>query len=203
MGDLTLEHVVLRICAALLISSVHGFAVAGTAYLLGDAGPRHDSRLGIGLWRHADPIGGLLMVFFTLGWIRPVAADPNRLRSGRSGLVAVVLGASAATLTLAALAQLVRPSVLNLLGDTEAATFFVFVATLGQMCVSFTLFNLLPLPLLTGQHLLVAIQPRWRDTLTRCQPYAAVILALAVATGMPARLFAPAQNLLVHFILGD
>jgi Zn-dependent protease len=203
MGDLTLQHVVLRICAALLISAVHGFAVAGMSCLLGDEGPRHDSRLGIGPWQHADPIGGLLMVFFTLGWIRPIAVDPGELRSGRLGLLAVVLGGSGATLLLAVLARLVRPFVLNVLADTEAATFFVFVETLGQLCVSFTLFNLLPLPVLTGQHLLVAIVPAWRDTLTRSQPYVAVALALLVATGMPVRLFAPAQTFLLPLVLGD
>jgi Zn-dependent protease len=204
MADLTLQQVVLRICAVLLISGVHGLAVAAIACLLGDEGPRRDGRLGIGPWRHADPIGGLLVVFFTLGWIRPVAAEPDQLRTGRLGLVIVALGGSATTLLLAALAQFVRPFVLNLLGDTEAATFFIFVTVLGQLCTSFfTLFNLLPLPLLTGQHLLVAIRPQWREALVRSQPYSAMVLAVAIATGIPARLLAPAQNLFVHFILVD
>jgi Zn-dependent protease len=145
MSDLTLQHVVLRIVAALLIVAVHGFAVAGISCLLGDPGPRHDGRLGLSPWRHADPIGGLLLVFFTLGWIRPIAVDPGQLRSGRIGLVAVVAGASGATLLLAILPRLMRPFVLNLLPDTASATFFIFVETLGQLCVSFTLFNLLPI----------------------------------------------------------
>src|SRR5580704_3906786 len=174
MGDLTLQHVVLRIGAVLLIASVHGYAIAGISCLLDDPTPRYDGRLRIGPWRHADPIGGLLTVFFTLGWIRPIAVDPGLLRVRRLGLIVVVLIGSGATLLLAVLARLVRPFVLNLLPDTEAATFFIFVQTLGQICVSFTLFNLLPLPVLTGQHLLVAIMPSWRETLIRYQPYAAV-----------------------------
>jgi Zn-dependent protease len=203
MDDLTLQRLVLRIGAVLLICGAHGFAVAGTACLLGDEGPRHDGRLRIGPWRHADLIGGLLMVFFTQGWIRPVAIDPSKLRTGRVGLVGVVLAGSTATLLLAALARLIRPFVVNALGDTGAATFFIFVATLGQLSVSFTLFNALPLPLLTGQHLLVAIQPALRDALRRCQPYAAVALVLVVATGVPVRLFASAQRLFVGILLGD
>jgi Zn-dependent protease len=203
MGDLTLEHVVLRIFAVLLISAVDGFAIAGMSCLLGDQGPRHDGRLGIGPFRHADPIGGLLMVFFILGWIRPIAIDPTQLRSGRPGLLAVVVAGSGATLLLAVLARLVRPFVLNVLPDTEAAEFFVFVATLGQLCVSFTLFNLVPLPVLTGQHLLAAIAPALRDTLTRSQPYAAVALALLVATGIPVHLLAPVQSLFAGLIVGD
>jgi Zn-dependent protease len=203
VGDLTLQHVVLRIGAALLIAAVHGFAVAGTSCLLGDQGPRHDGRLGIGPWRHADPIGGLLMVFFTLGWVRPIAVDPGQLRSGRLGLLTVVLSASCATLLLAMLPRLIRPFVLNMLPDTEAATFFIFVETLGQLCVSFTLFNLLPLPVLTGQHLLVAALPVWRGRITWAQPYVAVLLALLIASGVAARQFAPARELLTRLIMGD
>lgn len=203
MGDLTLQHVVLRIVAVLLIAPVHGFAAAAMACSLGDQGPRHDGRLGVGPWRHADPIGGLLMVFFTVGWIRSIAVDPGQLRAGRLGLPIIVLGASGATLLLAVLPRLIRPVVLNMLPDTAAATFFVFVETLGQLCVSFTLFNLLPLPVLTGQHLLVATLPGWRDIITRMQPYAAVTLALLIASGLAARLLAPAQEFLTRLILGD
>lgn len=203
MGDLTLQHVVLRICAVLLISAVHGFAIAGTACLLGDQGPRHDGRLGIGPWRHVDLGGGGLTVIFTMGWIRPIAVDPGQLRTGRLGLVAVVMSAAGTTLLLAVLARLIQPFGLNLLGDTAAATFFIFVETLGQLCISFTLFNLLPLPMLTGYHLLVAIQPAWRNVLTRYQYYFLLILAPLVATGILVRLFAPAQSLLVRLILDD
>jgi Zn-dependent protease len=203
MGDLTLQHVVLRIGAVLLIAAVHGFAVAGTACLLGDQGPRHDGRMGFGPWRHVDPIGGLLLVLFTLGWIRPIAVDPGQLRHGRVGLLGVVAAASAATMLLAILPRLVRPLVLNMLPDTTAAAFFIFVETLGQLCVSFTLFNLLPLPLLTGQHLLVAARPAWREPMKRVQPYAGVVLALLIYSGAAARLLALPQSLSLHLILGD
>jgi Zn-dependent protease len=203
MGDLTLQHIVLRIGAVLLIAAVHGFTVAGTSCLLGDQGPRHDDRLSFGPWRHVEPIGGLLMVFFTLGWIRPIAVDPSQLRLGRIGLFVTVLSASIATLLLAVLPRFVRPFVLSMLPDTEAATFFVFVETLGQLCVSFTLFNLMPLPVLTGQHLLVAVLPAWRDRITRIQPYAGVLLAVLIVSGAAANLLAPVQSFFERLILGD
>jgi Zn-dependent protease len=203
VGDLTLQQVVLRIGAVLLIASLHGFAVAATACAMGDAGPRYDGRLGLSPLRHVDPIGGLLVVLFTVGWIRPVAVDPGRLRPGRVGLLVVVIGASCATLGLGLLLRMVRPIVLNMLPDTAAATFFVFVETVGQLCISFTLFNLLPLPPLTGAHLLVAVLPRKRDALRRSQPYLAVLLALLIATGMVARLLAPAEAVVASVMLGE
>jgi Zn-dependent protease len=203
VGDLTLQQVVLRIAAVLLIASVHGLAVAATACAMGDAGPRYDNRLGVGPLRHADPIGGLLMVLFTLGWIRPVAVDPDRLRPGRVGLLVVVIGASCGTLGLGLLLRVVRPIVLNMLPDTAAATFFIFVEIVGQLCVSFTLVNLLPLPPLTGAHLLVAVLPRKRDVFRRAQPWCAALLALLIATGMVVRLLAPAEAVVARVIMGE
>jgi Zn-dependent protease len=90
-----------------------------------------------------------------------------------------------------------------MLPDTAAEAFFVFVETVGQLCVSFTLFNLLPLPPLTGQHLLVAVLPGARDALRRTQPYFAVLLALLIATGLMARLLSPAEVAVARVVLGD
>jgi Zn-dependent protease len=77
------------------------------------------------------------------------------------------------------------------------------VQTVGQLCISFTLFNLLPLPLLTAGHILVAILPQQRETLRRTQPYIAVVLALLIVSGSVARLFAPAEAVISHVLLGE
>ena len=183
-----------------MIALVHGVTVAATAYALGDAGPRYDDRLTLNPLRHIDPIGGLLTVLFTVGWIRPVAVDPNRLRAGRVGLLAIVVGASCTTIALAVLLRLMRAFVLNMLPDTAATTFFAFVETVGQLCVSFTVFNLLPLPPLTGQHVLVALLPQRRDTLRRAQPYFAVGLTLLIATGVIVRLLVPTEAAIAYVI---
>lgn len=201
MGDLTLQHVLLRVFAGLLIVSVHGGAVAAAAHMLGDPGPRHDGRLGLNPFRHLDLFGGLLFVPFTYGWIARVEVDPNKLRPGRAGMVAVVAGAACATLAAAELLRFIRPFVLNMLPDTAAATFFIFVETVGQLCVSFTLLNLLPVPPLTGQHLLVAVWPRKREALRHAQPYFAALFALLIVTGVTARLLAPAEASIRHAIL--
>jgi Zn-dependent protease len=203
VGDLTLQQVVLRIGAVLLIASVHGFAVAATACAMGDPGPRYDDRLKLSPLRHVDPIGGLLMVLFATGWIRPVAVDPDRLRPGRIGLLAVVICASCATLGLGVLLRIVRPIVLNMLPDTAAATFFVFVEIVGQLCSAFAVFNLLPLPLLTGAHILVTIMPRKRDLLRRTQPYFVALLALLIVTGVVARLLRPVETGIARVIVGE
>ncbi len=203
MGDLTLQQVVLRIAALPLIAAVHGFAVAGLASLLGDPGPRLDDRLSLNPSRHIDPLGALLLVVFALGWIRPIAIDPAK-RIGRAGLPVIVLGANeAATPVLALLARVARPFVLTWLPNTAAATAFVFVDTLSQLCLSFALLNLLPAPPLTGQHWLVAARPAWRQPLTRLQPWAMAAAALLTGSGIAGRCLAPSLSLLDAWILGE
>jgi len=201
LGDLTLQHVVLRIATVLLIASVNGFAIAATACALGDQGPRYDDRLQLNPLRHIEPIGGLLIVLFAVGWIRPIAVDPDQLRSGRLGLLGVVASASCVTIGLATLLRLLRPFVLNMLPDTASATFFIFVETVAQLSLSFTVFNLLPLPQLTAQHLLVAALPGRRDVFRRAQPYFAALLALLIVTGVVPRLLAPAEAAIARVIL--
>jgi Zn-dependent protease len=201
VGDLTLQHVVLRIGAVLLIATVHGCAVAAAATAMGDPGPRYDGRLTANPLRHLDVIGGLLTVLFTFGWIRPIDIDPGRLRFGRAGLVMIVAAGTIATILPAELLRVIRPGVLGLLPDTASATFFVFVETVGQLCVAFSLFNLLPLPPLTGQHLLVAIVPGARGVLRRIQPYTMLAIGLLIVTGVAGWLLASADAALARILL--
>lgn len=162
MYDITLQQLLLRLVGFLAIAAVHGLAVAGMARLLGDDGPKHDGRLTANPIRHADLIGALGVVMFSLGWIRPIAIDAARLRGGRLGLVAVVAAGCAATLALALFATTIRLPALTTLGDSAAMTVDAWCKITVELAVWFALFNLLPVPPLTGAHLLAAINPAWR-----------------------------------------
>lgn len=203
MGDLTLQQIIMRVFAVGLIASAHGFAIAATSCAMGDCGPRLDERLKLNPLRHLDPVGGLLAVLFGVGWIRPMAVDPRRMRLGRAGLLAVVTSAACATIAIAVLLHAVRPFLLNQLPDTASAACFIFIETVGRLCVLFTIFNLLPLPPLTGFHLLRAALPRIDPALSRTQPYFVVLLALLVASGSVTRLLASAESALERLVFAS
>ena len=74
---------------------------------------------------------------------------------------------------------------------------------MGSYASRSQLFNLLPLPPLTGAHLLVAILPGKRVMLRRTQPWFVVLLALLIATGMVVRLLAGAEAVIARVILGE
>ncbi len=202
MIDFSPQQLVLRLCALLFIAGVHGLAVAATAVALGDPGPRHDGRLTFNPLAHLDILGGISAVLFSVGWIRPIAIDPAKLRPGRAGLALVVIAGAAATILSALALRLVRPMILPLLPDTASAIAFALIETTGQLSLWFALFNLLPVPCLTGSHLLVIVMPQWRDAIRKLQPFAAVLLAVLAATGLITGLLAPVHRVLAGPILG-
>ena len=199
--DYSLQQLVLRLAAMVFIAGVHGIAVAGTACALGDPGPRYDGRLTPNPLRHLDVLGTLAGVF-SAGWIRPIAIDPAELRIGRAGLVVIVFAGAAATLASVVILRLARPHLLPLLSDTTSALAFAFIETIGELSLWFALVNLLPLPPLTGAHLLVAVVPAWRDRLRRSQPYMAVLLAGLAVAGVFTRALGPIYALLARGVLG-
>jgi Zn-dependent protease len=200
--DYTLQQFVLRLLAMVFIAAVHGIAVAGTANALGDPGPRYDGRLTANPFVHLDVLGTLAGVF-SLGWIRPIAIDPALLRFGRAGLVLVVLAGAAATIASVLVLRLMRPHLLPLLPDTTSALAFAVIETIGEVSLWFALVNLLPLPPLTGAHLVVAVVPGTREALRRVQPFVAVALAGLAVTGLAARALAPAYAVLARIMLGE
>jgi Zn-dependent protease len=201
--DFSLQQLVLRFIAIVFIAALHGFAVAAAACALGDPGPGHDGRLSLNPLAHLDVVGTASGVLFSVGWIRPIAVDPDELRVGRIGLLIVVAAGAAASLIGAIALRLLRPLVLPLLPDATSASAFALVETIGDLSLWFALCNLLPLPPLTGAHALTAINPDWRDVIRRSQPYAGVVLAILAATGAFARLLGPPFRMLAAAVLGE
>jgi Zn-dependent protease len=202
LNDFSLQQLVLRLLAMVVIAGVHGVAVAGAACAMGDPGPRYDGRLTPNPLVHLDVLGTLAGVF-SAGWIRPIAIDPAGLRIGRIGLVLVVLAGAAATLASIMVLRFVRPYLLPLLPDTTSALAFAFIETFGELGLWFALVNVVPLPPLTGSHLLVAIAPRWRDPLRRSRPYAAVLIAVLAVAGIVTRVLGPVYAVLARAVLGE
>ena len=202
MTDLTLQQLVLRLIAYVFITAIHGFAVAAAAVATGDQGPRHDGRLRFNPVTHLDIVGTASGVLFSVGWIRPIAIDPVQLRLGRIGLVVVVAASGAATLLSAVVLRLVRPFLLPLLPDTASVTAFALIEIIGELSAWFALINVLPLPPLTGVHLLVAAVPAWDKVIPRIAPYAGIVLAVVAATGVFGKTLGPAYRILRELVLG-
>jgi Zn-dependent protease len=201
--DFTLSQLLMRACAVVVISTLQGCALAAAAGALGDAGPRHDGRLGIDPLRHVDVLGGAVALIFSIGWAKWVTIDPRALRHGRFDLLLVVVAGFAAIVLGVLLLKFARPFLLPLLPDTAAATAFALIQTTIEVGLWFALIGLLPLPPLVGGHLLVAVIPKLNDHLPRVQLFLGLLLAGLVAAGWMTPALGPWFQLLMGFVLGE
>jgi len=201
LADFTLQQIVLRFCAMVLIVGLHGAVVAATACALGDPGPRYDERLRLSPLAHIDLLGFASGVLFSIGWIKPIAIDPTVLRIGRIGLVVIVMTAAIAVLAFAVALQLLRPLLLPFLSDTPSTLAFGLIETIGQLSMWFALVNLFPAPPLTGSHLLTALVPAAGKFIRRYHIYFALGLTVLAATGIITRTLEPVYRMVAEIIL--
>jgi Zn-dependent protease len=201
LADFTLQQIVLRFFALVLIVGVHGVVVTAMACALGDQGPRYDGRLKLSPLAHVDLLGFVSGVLFSVGWIKPIAIDPAALRVGRIGLVIIVAVAAIAVLAFAVALQLLRPLLLPFLADTPSTLAFGLIETIGQLGIWFALINLFPVPPLTGSHLLTVLTPAAGEFIRRYHIYFALALTALAATGIVTRVLEPAYRLVAEVIL--
>jgi Zn-dependent protease len=140
---------------------------------------------------HLDVVGGIAFVVFRLGWTKPVALDPRELRFGRLGLVIVAFAGLAACALLAILFEALRGPALTLFSGNFALGLAAFFDVAAGLALSFALFNLLPLPPLTGGHFLQALHPPLHALLERQQTICVIALAAFIVTGLAEKLVAP------------
>jgi hypothetical protein len=201
--DFTLSQLLMRICAVLVVSTLQGFAMAATAGVLGDAGPKHDGRLSIDPLRHVDLLGGAVALIFAVGWGRWMAIDPRALRHGRVDLLLVVVAGFAAILLGVLVLRFARPFLLPLLPDTAAASAFTLIQTIIELGLWSALMGLLPLPPLAGGHLLIAVMPKARERLPGIALFLGLIVAALVAAGVVTRVLEPAFRILMVLVLDE
>jgi Zn-dependent protease len=201
--DFTLQQLLFRLCAFVVVAAVHGAAIAAAACALGDQGPRHDGRLRFNPLVHLDLLGTVSGVLFSVGWAKPVAVDPTELRFGRAGLLLVVMAGMLATVLTAVALVLLRPLILPLLPDTASQVTYAIIEAIGQLSLWFVLFNLGPVPPLTGAHFVTAIVPGLREKVQRTRLYGAIVLTLVAASGLPVRWLGGAYGTLARLILAN
>ncbi|HPO05931.1 MAG TPA: site-2 protease family protein [Candidatus Gracilibacteria bacterium] len=136
-----------------LAVTIHEYAHALTAHLLGDPTPEQNNRLSLNPLVHLDlwGLGALLLIGF--GWGKPVPINPHYFRSRWRDLALVALAGPISNIIFSLLWMI-------LLKHLELADHWM---VLGQTIISVNLmlavFNLLPLPPLDGGNVLLAVLP--------------------------------------------
>ena len=74
------SYYILSALAALIALTVHEYCHGYVAYRLGDDTARNMGRLTLNPLKHLDPIGVICMIFFRIGWAKPVPVNMNNFR---------------------------------------------------------------------------------------------------------------------------
>lgn len=181
---------VLLLVALILSLSFHEFGHAWAAKQYGDDTAERLGRLTINPISHIDPVGLLMVIMVGVGYAKPVPFDPRNFNSvwGRAG---VALAGPVANLIIAFVA-------LNLfifganagweifLNDT-ATKFFQILIMINLFLM---LFNLIPLGVLDGHHILPYFLPKqlaqqYRTLNAQYGMYALIGILLLSVLGLP------------------
>jgi len=180
--------IVSAIITLMIAFTCHEFAHAWTATRFGDDTPRLFGRLTLNPLRHLDLMGSLMLVFTGFGWAKPVPVNPQRIRQhAPSGLMLVAISGPLANFMLAFLAAIplrfgwLQPSaaLVSFLPTPYYFTLYFLYTNLGLM-----IFNLLPLPPLDGEEILLYFLPpelerKWESF----RPYGPYLLLFLLLVG--------------------
>jgi len=164
-------------CVAVLIAVlVNAEAQAYVATLLGDARPGAKDRLHFNAFLHLDPLGTLGFLVAGMGWAKRVDVDPSKFEHPIWYLVLARCAGPFANFLMANVAA----SIVWLLHtlSIDARVFMMVLAVNLTVAV----YNLLPLPPLTGGALVSALLPeqggRFRQLYEQVGPYLLLALLL-------------------------
>lgn len=167
---MNIGYYALSILAVLVALAVHEYCHAFAAYKLGDSTAKNLGRLTLNPLKHIDPIGAICMVFFHIGWAKPVPINARNFKDSKKGFAITALAGPASNITIAFLFALIYRIMIVSLRDvlltpnSFALRFWenmlLFVLLFHSINLGLGLFNLLPFPPFDGSRILHVVLPQ-------------------------------------------
>lgn len=160
--------------------TVHEYAHAAVANILGDPTAERAGRLTLNPGSHLDPIGFLMLLVAGFGYAKPVPYNPLYLREKRIGPVLIGLAGPLSNVLFAIVAGLVLKFFGPALGGFNLLVQFLFL--LAFININLAVFNLIPIPPLDGSKVLFALLdgPRWERIRFRLETQGPFILIIFI-----------------------
>ena len=154
-----LIQLLVSVPAVLLCLSVHEACHGYMAYALGDPTAKHAGRLTLDPIRHLDPIGTICLLFFHVGWAKPVPVNPGNFKHPRRDIALVSLAGPVSNFLLALVALFLYYP-LRLAESSIVMTIAQMLYMVAVISIGLGVFNLIPVPPLDGSKILLSFLPR-------------------------------------------
>jgi Zn-dependent protease len=189
--DFILQRVMI-IIPLILSLTVHEWAHAWSAHLLGDDTASRQGRLTLDPLVHIDPIGTLLLPIMGVpfGWAKPVPVNPARFTrkiSMAKGLLVTAAAGPASNVLLAFVCTALLAVLFRTAPDwlVRNPAIFIFLRYGLLLNISLAVFNMLPIPPLDGSRVAEGLLPyRWRSVWERYARYSALVLLAVIVLPM-------------------
>ena len=163
--------------------TIHEFAHAITATLLGDITPSKDGRITLNPLAHIDYVGLLLLIVLRFGWAKPVRFNPNNFSFPKTFSVLTALAGPLSNILLALMSMYLLKIVAMIAMPLAAMkTCVQILQAMVSVNVMLSVLNILPIPPLDGGHLLMVFlreqSPEWALALDRYSLF--ILIALLV-----------------------
>lgn len=175
-----------------LVITVHEFAHALSADLLGDSTAKINGRLTLNPFAHLDLFGTLCLVLAGFGWGKPVPFNPLNLRRPRRDSALIALAGPVSNFLMAALLAIVY----RIFPSAPVSLLILLNLGLG-------FFNLLPFGPLDGFKVVLGFLPaslayRWMDL----ERWGIYILFFLILSGLIDGVIFPLENGLFRLLTG-
>jgi len=181
------------ILSILYTLTVHEYAHAQMAYLLGDRTAEHYGRLTLNPLAHLDLWGFLMLLFVGFGWGKPVPFNPLNFKDREKGTALVGVAGPGANLVSFFVFGFIYRLTSSWLGPDNLLTIFLVFLIMYNGILA--LFNLIPIPPLDGSKILFMLLParfnRFKYSLRKYGPtilmaliFVSIFLGVPVFTGL-------------------
>lgn len=167
--------------AALIAIMFHEIAHGLVSYWLGDPTPKRQGRLSLNPAKHLDPVGTLCLIFFHVGWAKPVVVNPEYYKRKKLGMALVALAGPLTNFLLAILSFVFIGLILKISNTytTPIVILVNFFNYLAIINIGLGIFNLIPIPPLDGSKILGSfLKGEVYEQYMKYQQYGFIILSL-------------------------
>ncbi len=158
--NLSLFEIIAGAICLIIALPFHECAHGYVAYRLGDPTAKNMGRLTLNPLKHIDPLGAISMVFFGIGWAKPVMINPNNFKNPKAGMAISSAAGPLSNLLLAYIFMVLYKFAYIFAGAafSSVSTAFSFILSLlyylVMINISLTVFNLIPLPPFDGSRII-------------------------------------------------